>query len=234
MTAARTVHIIDDEPAIRDALSWLFDSRGLTSSTYASSEAFLCDFLGMHPRTPGEAQSGSTIPCGAHCLLLDLRMGGMSGLELQDELDAQGVRLPIIFLSGHGSIPIAVRALHHGAVDFIEKPFNDNALVDRVIACLDADAHRAEARLQHARIRERLARLTPRDVEVMEHLFAGKYNKVIAEEMGVSARTVEVHRSAILRKMGARNAVELAHMLAMVRPPPDRPGTGPMLAHETK
>jgi two-component system response regulator DctR len=223
MTASRTVHIVDDEPAIRDDLCWLFDSRGLPTCSYASSEDFLRGFFGASPDDIGAAavrvtaRRPAVVPCGAHCLVLDLRMGGMSGLELQDELIAHDVRVPIVFLSGHGDIPVAVRALRRGAADFIEKPFNDNALVDRVIACLDADARRAEAQSVHARMSERLARLTARDVDVMERMLAGKYNKVIAEEMGVSARTVEVHRSAVLRKMGARNAVELAGMLASMR-----------------
>jgi two-component system, LuxR family, response regulator DctR len=208
VTPQRTVHIVDDDPAIRDALSWLFDSRGLATASYASAEDFLRDFR-------------VDVSDGVACLLLDLRMeAGMSGLELQDRLVALGIHVPVIFLTGHGDVPVAVRALRHGAVDFIEKPFNDNELVDRVIACLNEEAQRIVLHSQQASAAQRLGRLTPRDTDVLERMLAGKYNKVIAEELGVSERTVEVHRSSILRKMGARNAVELAHMLATLKSRP--------------
>jgi two-component system, LuxR family, response regulator DctR len=199
--AVRTVHIVDDDQAIRSALAWLFDSRGVPTSVYRSVEDFL-------ERFPVE-QEGSVA-----CLVLDIRMEGMTGIDLQDRLIAEGIQLPIIFLTGHGSVPIAVNALRKGAVDFIEKPFDGNALVDRVIACLDEESRRVELRSRHASVKEKLADLTQRDQQVMERVLAGKYNKVIADELGISMRTVEVHRSAILRKMGVRNAVELARLLA--------------------
>lgn len=198
--AARTVHIVDDDEAIRSALAWLFDSRGVPTSVYRSVE----DFLERFPPTQD----------GVSCLVLDIRMEGMTGIELQDHLIASGIQVPIIFLTGHGSVPIAVSALRKGAVDFIEKPFDGNALVDRVIACLDEESRRVELRSRHATVKEKLANLTSRDQQVMERVLAGKYNKVIADELGISMRTVEVHRSAILRKMGVRNAVELARLLA--------------------
>jgi two-component system, LuxR family, response regulator DctR len=199
--AARTVHIVDDDEAIRSALAWLFDSRGVPTLVYRSVEDFLERF---HVEQEG----------GVACLVLDIRMEGMTGIELQDRLIAEGIQLPIIFLTGHGSVPIAVNALRKGAVDFIEKPFDGNALVDRVIACLDEESRRVELRSRHASVKEKLADLTQRDQQVMERVLAGKYNKVIADELGISMRTVEVHRSAILRKMGVRNAVELARLLA--------------------
>jgi two-component system response regulator DctR len=199
--AARIVHIVDDDQAIRSALAWLFDSRGVPTSVYRSVE----DFLERFP----EEQEGNVA-----CLVLDIRMEGMTGIELQDRLIEEGIQLPIIFLTGHGSVPIAVNALRKGAVDFIEKPFDGNALVDRVIACLDEESRRVELRSRHASVKEKLADLTQRDQQVMERVLAGKYNKVIADELGISMRTVEVHRSAILRKMGVRNAVELARLLA--------------------
>ena len=197
----RTAHIVDDDPAIRAALAWLFDSRGVPTSLYPSVEDFLARFA--------TEQNGAVA-----CLVLDIRMEGMTGIELQDRLIAEGIQLPVIFLTGHGSVAIAVNALRKGAVDFIEKPFDGNALVDRVIACLDAEARRVELRSRHASVKEKLADLTQRDQEVMERVLAGKYNKVIADELGISMRTVEVHRSAILRKMGVRNAIELARLLA--------------------
>ena len=201
MSVERTVHIVDDDVALRDALAWLFDSRGVPTSLYRSAD----DFLERFPAARGEC---------AGCVVLDIRMEGLSGIDLQDRLIAAGVQLPIIFLSGHGSVPIAVSALRKGAVDFIEKPFDGNALVDRVLACLEEEARRVELRTRHASVKEKLADLTQRDREVMERVLAGKYNKVIADKLGISMRTVEVHRSAILRKMGVRNAVELARLLA--------------------
>ncbi|HZZ92352.1 MAG TPA: response regulator [Usitatibacter sp.] len=197
----RTVHIVDDDVAIRDALAWLFDSRGVPTSVYRSADDFLERFPGDHDGSAG-------------CLVLDIRMEGLSGMDLQDRLIAAGIQLPIIFLSGHGSVPIAVSALRKGAADFIEKPFDGNALVDRVVACLEEEARRVELRTRHASVKEKLGDLTQRDREVMARVLAGKYNKVIADELGISMRTVEVHRSALLRKMGVRNAVELARLLA--------------------
>jgi len=198
---ARMVYIVDDDVAIRAALAWLFDSRGIPTSVYPSAEDFL-------QRFPVEQEGG------VGCLVLDIRMDGMNGIELQDRLIATGIQLPIIFLTGHGSVPVAVSALRKGAVDFVEKPFDGNALVDRVIACLEEESRRVESRSRHGSVKEKLADLTRRDQEVMERVLAGKYNKVIADELGISMRTVEVHRSAILRKMGVRNAVELARVLA--------------------
>jgi two-component system response regulator DctR len=199
--AVRTVHIVDDDVAIRAALGWLFDSRGVPTSVYPSAEDFLQRFPVEHDGRVA-------------CLVLDIRMEGINGIELQDRLIAAGIQLPIIFLTGHGSVPVAVSALRKGAVDFIEKPFDGNALVDRVIACLDEESRRVQLRSRHVSVKEKLADLTRRDQQVMERVLAGKYNKVIADELGISMRTVEVHRSAILRKMGVRNAVELARLLA--------------------
>jgi two-component system response regulator DctR len=200
MSPERIVHIVDDDVAIRDALVWLFDSRGVPTSVYRSAE----DFLERFPAADD---------AGVRCLVLDIRMDGLSGVDLQERLLGAGIQLPIIFLSGHGSVPIAVTALRKGAVDFIEKPFDGNALVDRVVACLEEEARRVELRSRHTSLKEKLADLTQRDREVMERMLAGKYNKVIADELGISMRTVEVHRSTILRKMGVRNAVELARLI---------------------
>ena len=196
----RTVHIVDDDLVLRGALAWLFDSRGLSTNLYPSAEAFLESYR-------------SDPPDHVDCLVLDIRMDGMSGIELQSRLLEEGIQLPIVFLTGHGTVPIAVEALRRGAADFLEKPFNGNELVDRVVACLDDESRRVETRTRHESVVDRLAKLTARDRQVMERMLAGKYNKVIADELGISVRTVEVHRSSILRKMGVRTAVELARLI---------------------
>jgi len=190
-------HIVDDDEAIRDALTWLFKSRHVASRAWPSAEAFLADWR--------EDLRG--------CLVLDVRMGGMSGLQLFDLLCERGSRLPVIFLSGHGDIPLAVAAVKKGAFDFVEKPFNDNELVDRVIRAMQSDATR-KAAAPGAAVATRLAQLTPREREVMERILAGKYNKVIADELSIAMRTVEVHRARIFEKMGVRSAVELAQLLS--------------------
>lgn len=193
-----TACIVDDDDAIRDALSWLFKSRGVAARAWPSAEAFLADY--------GENLRG--------CLVLDVRMEGMSGLELFDRLQARACRLPVIFLTGHGDIPLAVAAVKKGAFDFVEKPFNDNELVDRVIEALEYDAALRKQRAGQATAATRLALLTPREREVMERILAGKYNKVIADELNIAMRTVEVHRARIFEKMGVKSAVELAQMLS--------------------
>lgn len=192
-------YLIDDDDAIRDALVWLFQSRGIATRAWASAEAFLADY------TPG--MSG--------CLILDIRMTGMTGLELFDELQARGCAMPVIFLTGHGDVPLAVKALKRGAFDFIEKPFSDNELADRVLEALRTEESRLRRDGERARVAERLATLTDREREVMAAILAGKLNKVIADELQIAMRTVEVHRARIFEKMGVRSAVELAQSLAV-------------------
>lgn len=148
------------------------------------------------------------------CLVLDVRMGGMSGLELFDVLAERKSQLPVIFLSGHGDIPLAVAAVKKGAFDFVEKPFNDNELVDRVIQALAFDASQQKRHEGQATLASRLAQITPREREVMERILDGKYNKVIADELNIAMRTVEVHRARIFEKMGVKSAVELAQLLS--------------------
>jgi two-component system response regulator DctR len=189
--------IVDDDEAIRDALGWLLRSRGVASRAWASGEAFLADY---RPELSG-------------CIVLDVRMTGMSGIELFEQLLARDCPLPVIFLTGHGDIPLAVAALKQGAFDFVEKPFNDNELVDRVLRALALDAERASARRDAAELAARLAQLTIREREVMELIVAGLLNKVIADRLGIAVRTVEVHRARIFEKMGARSAVELVQIL---------------------
>lgn len=192
-----TLHIVDDDEAIRDALGWLFQSRNVPVSGWPSAEAFL---EAWRPEMAG-------------CLLLDIRMEGMSGLELFDRLLSKGCRMPVIFLTGHGDVPIAVSALKKGARDFVEKPFNDNELVDRVIDALAFDAEQREREAGQAGLAARLATLTQRERQVMELVVAGRLNKVIADELGISMRTVEVHRSHVFEKMRVKTAVELTRLL---------------------
>jgi two-component system response regulator DctR len=195
-----TTHIVDDDPAVRDALQWLLKSRGVNSRTWGSAE----DFLSFASREL----------CG--CLLLDVRMPGMSGIELFDRLRALNCRLPVIFLTGHGDVPMAVQALKDGAFDFIEKPYDDNALVDKVLAALEHDLKRCASENSVLAVRQRLAQLTQREQEVMQLILAGKLNKVIADQLGIAMRTVEVHRSHIFEKMQVRSAVELSQILGLL------------------
>ncbi|HLO79043.1 MAG TPA: response regulator [Magnetospirillum sp.] len=192
------VFIVDDDEAIRDALTWLLQSRGLAAQAFDSAEDFLERWN----------------PAQAGCLLLDIRMSGMSGLDLFDRLRDVQARIPVIFLTGHGDVPMAVGALKKGARDFVEKPFNDNELVDRVIEALEWNAQRRAAEADSASLAARLAQLTLRERQVMELVLAGKLNKVIADELGITMRTVEVHRAHVFEKMGVKTAVELAQVLS--------------------
>jgi two-component system response regulator DctR len=192
------VHIVDDDPAIRDSLAWLFRSRGVRPCLWESGEAFL-------QGRPEPALS---------CAVLDMRMEGISGLETMERMRAVGFDIPVIFLTGHADVPLAVEALKRGAVDFVEKPFNDNALVDTVVAAIRvAEAARSATR-GRAELGQRLESLTARERQVLDLMLDGRLNKQIADDLGVSMRTIEVHRSRVLEKMGARNAVELAAALA--------------------
>jgi two-component system response regulator FixJ len=197
MVANAVVHVIDDDESVRHALAFLLATSGMAVRVHESGTAFLETLEGL--------QGG--------CIVTDIRMPGIDGLALQRRLTELGVNLPVIVMTGHGDVPLAVEAMKAGAVDFIEKPFDGNALVDRVVACLEEEARRVELRSRHTSVKEKLGDLTQRDREVMERMLAGKYNKVIADELGISMRTVEVHRSAILRKMGVRNAIELARLI---------------------
>jgi two-component system response regulator DctR len=195
--SSATTHIVDDDPAVRDALQWLLQSRGVPSQTWGSGN----DFLAFASRDL----------CG--CLLLDVRMPEMSGIELFDRLRVLHCRLPVIFLTGHGDVPMAVQALKDGAFDFVEKPYDDNALVDKVLTAIAQDARRCVRENSALRLEQKLATLTQREQEVMQRILAGKLNKVIADELGIAMRTVEVHRSHIFEKMEVRSAVELSQIL---------------------
>ena len=195
------LHIVDDEEVVRDALRWLAQSRTIACREYSHAQDFLQWLETM------------TFDPAGDCLLLDVRMPGMSGIGLFDLLAARQLtqRLPVIFLTGHGDVPMAVDALKRGAFDFFEKPFNDNKLMDRVQEALVA----ACAAASHALVQERLAGLSPREREVLDLILQGKMNKVVADELGISMRTVEVHRANIFDKMQVKTAVELAGLLRL-------------------
>ncbi|ANQ84056.1 response regulator transcription factor [Azoarcus olearius] len=194
-------HIIDDDEAIRDALQWLFKTRSVNCRAWSSGEAFL----------------GAWRPEWRGCIVLDIRMDGMSGLECFDALIERGCQLPVIFITGHGDVPMAVGALKKGAFDFIEKPFNDNQLVDLVEKAIQRDAERQRVAADRETVAARLATLTAREREVMDLILEGKFNKVIADDLQISMRTVEAHRSRVFDKMEVRSAVELAQMLTLLR-----------------
>jgi two-component system response regulator DctR len=196
MNAAQ-VHLVDDDEPIRDALSWLLKSRGIVSTTYDSAESFLSAWT---PQLSG-------------CIVLDMRMTGMSGLDCFDELRSRQSKVPVIFLTGHGDVPLAVATLKKGAFDFFEKPFNDNDLVSRISEALAQHAAVQAAHATANSVNIRMARLTSREKQIMELVLAGKFNKVIADELNISMRTVEVHRANLFDKMEVKTAVELANLL---------------------
>lgn len=198
-----TVYIVDDDAEVREALAWLLRSRRLLSEGFASAEA-LEAMLQARPVQKDPA-----------CVLLDVRMPGMSGLALFDRLVEQGAvaAMPVIFLTGHADVPTAVATVKRGAFDFCEKPFSDNALVDRVEHALHASAAHLEGLRGQQQVRERVADLTDREQAVMRLVIDGLPNKLIADELAISVRTVEVHRARVFDKMMVKSAVELANLL---------------------
>ncbi|MEM9207650.1 MAG: response regulator transcription factor [Pseudomonadota bacterium] len=196
MTAAATIFVVDDDPSIRFAMQALLESVDLEHEIFSSGNEFLQH---VQKERPG-------------CLVLDIRMPGLGGLELQDELKTRGYTLPIIFVTGHGDVPMAVDAMQKGAVDFVQKPFRDQDLLDRVHKALDTDRERRVQREQHDAIAERIDLLTNREREVFDLVVTGKPNKVIAYELGVSQRTVEIHRARVMEKMQARSLADLVKM----------------------
>ncbi len=203
------VYLVDDEDVVRDALAWLLRSRRLLSEGFASAEAFESRVDAQ--RAPGRA----AWPTAPSCLVLDVRMPGTSGLVLFETLARRGLLalLPVIFLTGHGDVPTAVAAVKRGAFDFVEKPFSNNALVDRVEQALLASAQALRERAAHQVAALALAELTDRERDVMRLVVAGRANKLIAEELQISVRTVEVHRARVFDKMDVKSAVELANRL---------------------
>ena len=198
-----TVYIVDDDASVREALAWLLRSRRLPSESFDSAEAFDA----MLQKRPPQRQ-----PC---CLLLDVRMPGMSGLALFDVLTARGdlATMPVIFLTGHADVPTAVDTVKRGAFDFCEKPFSDNALVDRIEQALAQSSERLAQVRERSNVQVRLSELTERERDVMDLVVAGLPNKLIADQLDISVRTVEVHRSRMFDKMQVKSAVELANLL---------------------
>jgi len=191
-----TVFVVDDDQAMRSSLQWLIESVGLAVESFASADDFL----------------NSYYPGRAGCLLLDVRMPGMSGLELQEYLNAHQIKIPVIIITGHGDVHMAVRAMKRGAVDFIEKPFNDEILLDAIRNALSLDERRRGYQAERAELAARLAHLTPREHEVMDMVTDGRSNKEIANALGVSAKTVEAHRARVMEKMQAGSLAELVRM----------------------
>jgi two-component system response regulator DctR len=198
-----TVFIVDDDAGVREALAWLLRSRRLLSAAYGSAEEFVA-MLGDDFR-----------PTQACCLLLDVRMPGMSGLALFDKLAGRGLVecMPVIFLTGHADVPTAVDMVKRGAFDFCEKPFSDNALVDRIEEALRKSAEVLAAQRAKGQLQTRLADLTERERDVMQLVAKGLPNKLIADQLAISVRTVEVHRARVFDKMEVKSAVELANLL---------------------
>ena len=203
------VYLVDDEDVVRDALAWLLRSRRLLSEGFGSAEAFEAM---LATKTPAALAGWPTAPS---CLVLDVRMPGMSGLLLFERLSERSMlgALPVIFLTGHGDVPTAVAAVKRGAFDFVEKPFSDNALVDRIEQALKHSEAAIRARLQQRSLTRRLAELTDRERDVMHLVVEGRPNKLIADELDISVRTVEVHRARVFEKMDVKSAVELANLL---------------------
>jgi two-component system response regulator FixJ len=191
-----TVYVVDDDHSMRRALVLLLTSVGVEVEEFETAEEFLegCD------------------PERAGCLVLDVRMPGMSGLDLQRELAARSIDLPIIFITGHGDVPMGVRAMKQGAVDFLQKPFNDQQLIDAVREGLNADLERRKARAIQAEALEKLASLTAREREVMELVVAGLTNKEVGARLGAAEKTIKIHRSRVMHKMGARSLPELVRL----------------------
>jgi FixJ family two-component response regulator len=190
------IFLVDDDAAVRDALCLYLEGTGFTVRTFDSAEAFLGEIDGM----------------GRGVLVLDQRMTGMSGLELQSELKERGVEMPTIFITGHGDVPMSVRAMKEGATDFLEKPFRNSALLASIEQVLAQDAAKMEDYLHHDRVKRKYNSLTPREKEVMEHIVQGLPNKSVAQLLGVSMRTVEAHRGRVMEKMEARSLPDLVRM----------------------
>ena len=210
-----TVYIVDDDPAVQQALRLLFRSAGYRAELFSSAVQFLEAY---HRNMTG-------------CILLDVRMPGMSGLELQEALNARLSLLPVIFMTGHGDVPMAVAAMQSGAIDFIQKPFDDQELINRVAQALSQDAHTRGVLEEKHEIRKRLESLTPREREIMDMVVNGMANKVIAGDLKLSQRTVEIHRARVMEKMSAGS---LAHLVRMVIAVTDLDVTMPSIARLTR
>lgn len=202
VNAEPTIFVVDDEQPVRDSLQSLLESLRFDAETFASAQDFLSAY---DPARPG-------------CLVLDVRMPRMSGLELQQELNARRFHIPVIIITGHGDIPMAVRAMKAGAIDFIEKPFNEQMLLERIQHALTADARQRREDAERQTLRVRIEALTIRQREVLERVIAGKPNKVIAIELGISTKTVEAHRAKVMERLEAHSVAELTALCILPSP----------------
>ncbi|WP_353246671.1 response regulator [Limnohabitans sp.] len=214
-TDTPTVFIVDDDASVREGMAWLLRTRRLLSETFESAESFLSMLQSNFQDTGNGPSVGQHWPQQAACILLDVRMPGMSGLALFEQLLSSGVAQawPVIFLTGHADVPTAVDSVKRGAFDFCEKPFSDNALVDRVEQALHLSQTRLTARKEQQRLQSRLLELTDRERDVMHLVVEGLPNKLIADQLDISVRTVEVHRARVFDKMEVKSAVELANLM---------------------
>ncbi|OGT57981.1 MAG: hypothetical protein A3F43_06935 [Gammaproteobacteria bacterium RIFCSPHIGHO2_12_FULL_42_10] len=192
------VYVIDDEQAMVESLSWIIESIGLPAKTYTRAQDFLAEY---DPQQHG-------------CLLLDVRMPGISGPELQTRLNTQGMpTLPIIFISGHGDVPLAVRVMKSGAIDFLTKPFNDQVLIESINKALRIDKANRDKRQENAKARAKFTLLSPREAQVLQGIVAGKPNKIISSELKISLKTVEAHRASVMKKMSVKSVPELVKLV---------------------
>lgn len=197
MSDSEKVYIVDDDEAVRDAIGMLLETVDIPYVAYPDAPSFL---EGLQPEL-------------VNCLVLDIRMPGMSGLELQEKLTAMQADIPIVFITGHGDIPMAVEAMRRGAVDFLRKPFRDQELLDRIQEALSRDAHNRDQAADLKSLQSRVAELTPREQEVFRRVASGQANKVVAIELGISERTVEIHRSNVMQKTSSRSLADLVRLL---------------------
>jgi two-component system response regulator TtrR len=193
---APTAYVVDDDESIRTLWRWLMESNGIAVRTFASAAEFIEVYVGG----------------GAGCLVLDLELPGMSGLELQEYLNGKGIEIPIVFVTGHGDVPAAVSALKGGAVDFIQKPFSHREVLSIIQKAFQRDAENRERRARRLRTADRLAALTEREREVLQRVIEGKPNKVIASELEISVKTVEFHRAKVMEKTGVDSVAELVQV----------------------
>jgi RNA polymerase sigma factor (sigma-70 family) len=206
MTRAPVVYVVDDDPSVRSSLKFLLSSMGLQVENFESAETFL-------QRKPPDAPS---------CLVLDVRLRGLSGLDFQRELAARNIRIPIVFVTGHGDIPMSVRAMKAGAIEFLTKPYRDQDLLDAVRVALEQDRARREQEKDLTDLRQRFDLLTPREQEVISMVVSGMLNKQIADQLGTAENTVKVHRSRAMEKMNAQSFADLVRMIGKIKGPAEK------------
>jgi FixJ family two-component response regulator len=196
------VHVVDDDASMRGALEGLFDSVGLETQTYAAAREFLATSISDRPG----------------CIVIDIRLPDMNGLDVQVQLTEMGVRLPVVMMTGHGDIPMSVRAMKRGAVDFLPKPFHDQDMLDAVMGAIERDRQRRTVESDVLQMQQRYGTLSPRELQVMLLVTAGKMNKQVAGDLGISEITAKIHRGAAMRKMGARTLADLVRMADVLKP----------------